>query len=98
MTLDRVCVPRPVQRESFGDKARDDAHSELGSSQKRTASSAVNRARTVHLIRAEAVMRAWFILGVAFFLFAVMLTLLQRREDEEMFIRLGGRDLRSLPT
>ena len=52
----------------------------------------------MHLIRAEAVMRAWFILGVAFFLFAVMLTLLQRREDEEMFIRLGGRDLRSLPT
>ena len=43
-------------------------------------------------------MRAWFILGVAFFFMAVMLTLLQRREDEEMFIRLGGRDLRSLPT
>ena len=43
-------------------------------------------------------MRAWFILGVAFFLMALMLTLLQSREDEEMFIRLGGRDLRSLPT
>lgn len=43
-------------------------------------------------------MREWFILGVAFFFMAVMLTLLQSREDEEMFIRLGGRDLRSLPT
>ena len=43
-------------------------------------------------------MREWFILGVAFFVMAVMLTLLQSREDEEMFIRLGGRDLRSLPT
>lgn len=42
-------------------------------------------------------MRTWFILGVAFFLMAVVLTLLQTREDEEMFIRLGGRDLRSLP-
>jgi hypothetical protein len=42
-------------------------------------------------------MRAWLFLGVAFFLMAVMLTLLRRREDEEMFIRLGGRDLRSLP-
>ena len=42
-------------------------------------------------------MRVWFILGVAFFLMAVALTLMQRREDEEMFIRLGGRDLRSLP-
>ena len=43
-------------------------------------------------------MRAWFILGVAFFMMAVMLTLLQSREDEEMIIRLGGRDFRSLPT
>jgi hypothetical protein len=41
-------------------------------------------------------MRAWFVLGVAFFLMAVVWTL-QTREDEEMFIRLGGRDLRSLP-
>ena len=52
----------------------------------------------MHLIRAEAVMRAWFILGVAIFFMAVVFTLLQSREDEEMFIRLGGRDLRSLPT
>jgi preprotein translocase subunit SecG len=52
----------------------------------------------VHLIHAEALMRAWFILGVMFFLAAVVLTLLRTREDEEMFIRLGGRDLRSLPT
>ena len=42
-------------------------------------------------------MRSWFILGVAFFLMAVAWTLMQRREDEEMFIRLGGRDLQSLP-
>ena len=43
-------------------------------------------------------MRAWFFLGVALFMMAVMLTLLQSRDDEEMFIRLGERDLRSLPT
>ncbi len=43
-------------------------------------------------------MRAWFILGVAFFLMAAVWTVLQRREDEEMFIRLGGRDLRALPS
>ena len=43
-------------------------------------------------------MRAWFVFGVMCFLVAVVLTLLQTREDEEMFIRLGGRDLRSLPT
>jgi hypothetical protein len=43
-------------------------------------------------------MRGWFVLGVMLFLTAVVLTLLQSREDEEMFIRLGGRDLRSLPT
>jgi preprotein translocase subunit SecG len=43
-------------------------------------------------------MRGWFLLGVAFFLMAVLLSVLQSREDEEMFIRLGGRDLRSLPT
>jgi hypothetical protein len=42
-------------------------------------------------------MRGWFILGVSFFLMAAVWTLLQSREDEEMFIRLGGRDLRSLP-
>ena len=42
-------------------------------------------------------MRAWFLFGVAFFLMAVVWTLLQSRDDEEMFIRLGGRDLRSLP-
>ena len=42
-------------------------------------------------------MRVWFILGVGVFLMAVVWTLLQRRRDEEMFIRLGGRDLRSLP-
>jgi preprotein translocase subunit SecG len=42
-------------------------------------------------------MRTWFVLGVAFFVMAVVLTLLQSREDEEMFIRLDGRDLRSLP-
>ena len=52
----------------------------------------------MQLIRAEAVMRGWCILGVMFFLMAVALTLLRTREDEEMFIRLGGRDLRSLPT
>ena len=42
-------------------------------------------------------MRAWFVLGVAFFAIAAAWTVLQRREDEEMFIRLGGRDLRTLP-
>ena len=42
-------------------------------------------------------MRAWFVLGVAFFLMAVVWTLLHNRKDEEMFIRLGGRDLQSLP-
>ena len=42
-------------------------------------------------------MRTWFIRGVAFFLMAVVWTLVRRREDEEMFIRLGNRDLRSLP-
>lgn len=42
-------------------------------------------------------MRAWFVLGMAFFLMAVAWKLLQSREDEEMFIRLGDRDLRSLP-
>ncbi len=42
-------------------------------------------------------MRAWFILGVAFFVMAAAWSLLQSREDEEMFIRLGGRDLKSLP-
>jgi hypothetical protein len=51
----------------------------------------------VQLIRVEAGMRAWFVLGIAFFVMAVVLTCLQTREDEEMFIRLGGRDLRSLP-
>ena len=47
---------------------------------------------------AEVRMRAWFILGGALFLIAVVWTLLETREDEEMFIRLGDRDLRSLPT
>jgi hypothetical protein len=42
-------------------------------------------------------MREWFVLGVAFFLIAVVWTLLRTREEEEMFIRLGGRELRSLP-
>ena len=42
-------------------------------------------------------MRAWFVLGVGLFFMAVVWTLLQSREEEEMFIRLGGRDLRSLP-
>lgn len=42
-------------------------------------------------------MREWFVLGVAVFFMAAVWTLLQSREDEEMFIRLGGRDLRSLP-
>lgn len=60
-------------------------------------SAALEWARRVQLVRAEAVMRGWFFLGVAFFLMAVVSTLLQSREDEEMFIRLGGRDLRSLP-
>jgi hypothetical protein len=41
-------------------------------------------------------MRAWFVLGVAFFAMAAVWTVLQRR-DEEMFVRLGGRDLRTLP-
>lgn len=51
----------------------------------------------MQLIRAEAVMRAWFVLGVAVFFMAVVWTLLQNTQEEEMFIRLGGRDLRSLP-
>jgi hypothetical protein len=42
-------------------------------------------------------MRAWFVMGVAFFFLAVVWTLLRSREDEEMFIRLGDRELRSLP-
>jgi hypothetical protein len=46
----------------------------------------------------EADMRGWFFFGVAFFLMAVVWTFQQSREDDEMFIRLGGRDLRSLPT
>jgi hypothetical protein len=53
----------------------------------------------VQLIRVEArVMRGWFVFGVAFFVIAVAWTLMESREDEEMFIRLGDRDLRSLPT
>lgn len=43
-------------------------------------------------------MRGWFVLGVAFFFMAVVWTLLRSRADEEMFIRLGGRDLRALPS
>jgi hypothetical protein len=46
----------------------------------------------------EAGMRGWFFLGISFFLMAAVWTLLQSREDEEMFVRLGGRDFRSLPT
>ena len=42
-------------------------------------------------------MRGWFILGVSVFLITAVWTLLQSRDDEEMFIRLGDRDLRSLP-
>jgi hypothetical protein len=42
-------------------------------------------------------MRSWFVLGVGFFVMAVVWAFLQRREDEEMFIRLGGREMRSLP-
>jgi hypothetical protein len=45
----------------------------------------------------EAGMRAWLILGVAFVAMTAVWTLRQSRDDEEMFIRLGGRDLRSLP-
>lgn len=43
-------------------------------------------------------MRSWFVFGVAFFVIAVVWTLRESREDEEMFVRLGGRDFRSLPT
>lgn len=43
-------------------------------------------------------MRGWFFLGVAFFFMAVIWTMLMSREDEEMFIRLGGREMRSLPS
>jgi hypothetical protein len=43
-------------------------------------------------------MRSWFMFGVAFFVIAVVWTLMESRDDEEMFIRLGGRDLRSLPS
>ena len=43
-------------------------------------------------------MRGWFVLGVALFSDGrASGRLLQSREEEEMFIRLGGRDLRSLP-
>jgi hypothetical protein len=42
-------------------------------------------------------MRAWFVLGVGCFLLAAVWTWSQSRESEEMFIRLEGRDLRSLP-
>jgi hypothetical protein len=42
-------------------------------------------------------MRSWFAFGVAFFVIAAVWTLMESREDEEMFVRLGGRDLRSLP-
>jgi hypothetical protein len=45
----------------------------------------------------EAEMRAWFVMGLGFFVMAVLWTLLRSREDEEMFIRLGDRELRSLP-
>ena len=42
-------------------------------------------------------MRAWFVLGVGLFFMAVVWTFLQSPEEEEMFIRLGGREMRSLP-
>ena len=42
-------------------------------------------------------MRGWFLFGVSFFLLALVWTLLRTRADEEMFIRLGGREMRSLP-
>jgi len=42
-------------------------------------------------------MRAWLILGMAVVVMAAAWTLLPSRDDEEMFIRLGDRDLRSLP-
>jgi type IV secretory pathway TrbD component len=51
----------------------------------------------VHFLGLEAGMRTWFFFGVGLFAMSVVLTLLQGREDEEMFIRLGNRDLRSLP-
>jgi hypothetical protein len=54
-------------------------------------------ARSLHLNRGEAEMRAWFVMGVGFFVMAVLWTLVRSREDEEMFIRLGDRELRSLP-
>ena len=53
-------------------------------------------AQRLHLTGLEAGMR-WFIFGISFFLMAAVWTLLQSREDEEMFVRLGGRDFRSLP-
>ena len=43
-------------------------------------------------------MRGWFVFGVAFFVIAVAWTLIEAREDEEMFVRLGDRDFRSLPS
>jgi hypothetical protein len=52
----------------------------------------------VLLVPKEAVMRAWVMLGMTVFFVAVILTLRETRGDEEMLIRLGGRDLRSLPT
>src|SRR4029078_1790962 len=64
----------------------------------RPSSSAVERARRVQFRAGEGCMRGWFFLGVAVFLMAAVMTILQSREDEEMFIRLGGRDLRSLPS
>jgi hypothetical protein len=59
--------------------------------------SATRPACWVHSTRLEADMRAWFILGAAFFAMAAVLALWQSRDDDEMFIRLGNRDLRSLP-
>lgn len=43
-------------------------------------------------------MRGWVFYGVAIFLMAVIWSLLMSRDEEEMFIRLGGRELRSLPS
>jgi len=42
-------------------------------------------------------MRAWFIVGAAIFVAVVTWRVVRGDDGEEMFIRLGGRDLRSLP-
>jgi hypothetical protein len=42
-------------------------------------------------------MRAWWILGLACVVTAVAWRVVRRHDEEEMFVHLGGRDLRSLP-